>query len=149
MATRFPGLFIEISQKSRAPLHWRWRWRFVGRRRRASRTFSAFYRPYDSENHAHGCNRAAALDGSCLLTPRRNADAAGFIPAGDLAETADTICDCVDCDKCRAARALQTGDINGRDLAFDDADLQRVISAWHILPTAVRRAVLGLVESQA
>ncbi len=59
----------------------------------------------------------------------------GFIPLGDCDTTTELICDCVKCDACRAARALQTGDINCRLLASVDADLLSVVLAWENLWT--------------
>jgi hypothetical protein len=51
------------------------------------------------------------------------------------------------CEGCRAALALQTGHSNCLELASIDADLQRVIAAWHGLPAVIRKAVIALIGS--
>jgi hypothetical protein len=46
-----------------------------------------------------------------------------------------------------AELALHTGCFKWLELAFTDADLQRVIAAWGDMLDAIRRAVLALVGS--
>jgi hypothetical protein len=72
-------------------------------------------------------------------------EAAGIEPANDFAVSLNADCVCDFCQGWRAANALQTGGFNCHIVAPDDADLQRVISAWHGLPEAIRRAVLALI----
>jgi hypothetical protein len=50
---------------------------------------------------------------------------------------------------CRAAHALQRGDFTWLDVALHDAELRKVLIAWHGLPKSFRKALLALVESQA
>jgi hypothetical protein len=45
-----------------------------------------------------------------------------------------------------AATALQFDGIHCQLLAAFDSDLQRVIDAWGTLPTAIKKAVMTLVE---
>jgi hypothetical protein len=49
---------------------------------------------------------------------------------------------------CRAANALHSGRLKWLESALNDADLQRVIATWDVLPEAIQRAILGLVNSQ-
>ena len=34
-------------------------------------------------------------------------------------------------------------------MALDDAELHRVISHWRLLPVAIRRGILAIIDSQA
>lgn len=75
-------------------------------------------------------------------------EAAGIEPSIDFAATGQLPCGCVICEECRAALALQNWRPEWLEVAFDDADLQRVVDAWADLPEAIRRAAVSLVDSQ-
>ena len=76
------------------------------------------------------------------LSKRRST---GTLSAAD-SDAIDVLpCGCVICEECRAARVLQPGRSNWLDTSSLDADLQRVIVAWDLLPEAVRTAVLALI----
>jgi hypothetical protein len=77
--------------------------------------------------------------------PPRPLGATGFEAADESAVTADDDCPCEFCLGWRAANALQGRGSNCLDLASRDADLQRVISVWAVLPAAIRRAVVALI----
>jgi hypothetical protein len=51
----------------------------------------------------------------------------------------------VNCQQCRAARALHLYRPEWYSLASSDADLQRVIASWNTLPDGVRIAMMALV----
>lgn len=74
-------------------------------------------------------------------------EAAGIEPSDDFAATGKLPCGCVICEECRAALALQNWRPEWLEVAFDDADLQRVVESWERLPTPMRRAILALVNS--
>jgi hypothetical protein len=74
--------------------------------------------------------------------------ATGFEPASDCKRTDCVDCGYADCDMCRVARALQSGDLTWLDVALHDAELRKVLIAWHGLPESFRKALLALVESQ-
>jgi len=59
---------------------------------------------------------------------------AGIEPVGDIDATTGGICDCEFCEGYRAAMTLHSGRSNWLDVAFLDADLQRIIAAWNKLP---------------
>ena len=73
-------------------------------------------------------------------------EAAGIEPSDDFGATADSPCDCENCQQCRAAYALHFECFKGQFLASLDADLQRVIGEWDRLPEAVRGAVMALAK---
>lgn len=75
------------------------------------------------------------------------AETEGTSPTDYLSVTAEATCDCVKCDACGAARALQTGDINCRLLASVDANLLSVVLAWANLSQPIRKAIIGLAMS--
>ncbi len=77
-------------------------------------------------------------------TPRR-VEAAGIEPSDDFDATIDGLCDCENCQQCRAANALHLDCFKSHFLASLDADLQRVIRAWALLPKRAQTAVLALV----
>jgi hypothetical protein len=54
----------------------------------------------------------------------------------------------VNCQLLCAPRALDPGGFNCHFVASLDADLQRMIAAWEGLPAAIRRAIVGLADSQ-
>jgi hypothetical protein len=72
---------------------------------------------------------------------------AGIEPASGFDVTADSDCTCDFCDGWRAALALQSSDSGSLATAPHDANLQRVISAWTVLPEAIRRAVLAMIAA--
>ncbi|MBX9791378.1 MAG: site-specific integrase, partial [Pirellulales bacterium] len=74
-------------------------------------------------------------------------EAAGIEPSNDFSATGLLPCGCVICEECRAALALQNWRPEWLEVAFDDADLQRVVESWDAMPGSVRRAIVGLAES--
>ncbi len=70
----------------------------------------------------------------------------GIEPSDDFGATADSPCDCENCQQCRAAYALHLECFKGHLMASFDADLQRVVEAWDRLPEAVRKAVMVLTH---
>jgi hypothetical protein len=72
------------------------------------------------------------------IEPAFNSDATDFLPCG-----------CVNCQQCRAARALHLGCPDWLYVASADADLQRVIAAWDALPQAIRAAVMAVIGTVA
>ncbi len=72
-------------------------------------------------------------------------EAAGIEPSIDFAATGQLLCGWVICEKCRAALALQHWRPKWLEVAFDDADLQRVIEVWGDLPVSIRTAITALV----
>jgi hypothetical protein len=54
-------------------------------------------------------------------------------------------CGCVVCDQRSAALALQTANTTCHPLAFQDADLQRVVNRRCNLEEAGRRAILAII----
>lgn len=73
---------------------------------------------------------------------------AGIEPACDFDGKNERICDCVNCETCRAALALHSGGSNRLDLSSIDADLLSVVLAWQKISTPIRNAILGLARSQ-
>jgi hypothetical protein len=55
-------------------------------------------------------------------------------------------CDCDFCLGWRAARALQNGYANCRNVVSLGPDLQRLIAAWDGLPEAIRKAAIASIE---
>ncbi len=74
-------------------------------------------------------------------------EAAGIEPSNDLAATGLLPCGCVICEKCRAALALHSWRPEWLEVAFDDAELQRVVELWDRLPFAIRAAIKALLWS--
>jgi hypothetical protein len=74
-------------------------------------------------------------------------EAAGIEPSDDFGATDSSVCDCENCQQCRAAYALHLECFKGHLLASLDADLQRVIAAWERLPESIRVAALAIITS--
>jgi hypothetical protein len=73
-------------------------------------------------------------------------EAAGIEPSADIVATENSICDCENCQQCRAANALHFECFKGQFLASLDPDLQRVISNWTTLPGSMRRAISAFLD---
>ena len=86
--------------------------------------------------------RKALPDNALVI---RKLEAAGIEPSDDFAATKDGVCNCENCQQCRAAYALHLECFKGHLLASFDADLQRVIAVWDELPEAMRRAALAIM----
>jgi hypothetical protein len=71
--------------------------------------------------------------------------AAGVEPASEFDGNANSECGCDYCKGYGAALALHSRRTMRPEFAPFDADLQRLIAAWHTLPNAIRTAVLALV----
>ena len=71
--------------------------------------------------------------------------ASGIEPAGDFALTAETVCDCVNCELGRAAPALHSGRSAWLDLSSIDADLLSVVFAWEKISGPIRTAIVSLL----
>ena len=74
-------------------------------------------------------------------------EAAGIEPASDFDENAEVVCDCGNCEQCRAALALYSERPTWLNLSSVDADLLSVVLAWEKISPPIRMAILGLVES--
>jgi hypothetical protein len=74
-------------------------------------------------------------------------EAAGIEPSDDFDATENGICDCENCQQCRAAYALHLECFKGHLMASFDADLQRVIAVWERLDVLARRAISELLTS--
>jgi hypothetical protein len=72
-------------------------------------------------------------------------EAAGIEPSPDFVASDSVVCNCENCQQCRAAYALHLGCFKGHLLASFDVDLQRLISAWDLLPKPVRKAIHALL----
>jgi hypothetical protein len=57
-------------------------------------------------------------------------------------------CGCVICEQCRAANALHDACSEKHCMAPLDADLQCIVAAWNVLPSAIKAAILVLAQSQ-
>jgi hypothetical protein len=73
---------------------------------------------------------------------------AGFEPDADFAATGILPCGCMICQECRAALALHSSCPEWLEVAFDDADLQRIVTTRDGLPRAIKTAITALVGSQ-
>ncbi len=76
---------------------------------------------------------------------RLKLEAAGIEPSDDFDATADGLCDCENCQQCRAANALHGECLKSHLLASFDHDLQFVIAAWERSPETLRKAVATLL----
>jgi hypothetical protein len=72
----------------------------------------------------------------------------GLEPLGDFDAKRNSASTSIDHQQGGAARALHSGGPNCHCLSSVDADLQAVIAAWGGLPTAIRKAVMALIELQ-
>lgn len=75
-------------------------------------------------------------------------EAAGIEPVRDFAATGLPPCGCVICKECRAALALHSWRPEWLEVAFDDAELQRVVDSWGSLPHGLRQGILAILQSQ-
>jgi hypothetical protein len=75
-------------------------------------------------------------------------EAAGIEPGADFDATETRVCDCENCQLCRAAYALHLECFKCRYLATLDKDLQRVIRDWANLKPSVRSAICSLVPTR-
>jgi len=71
-------------------------------------------------------------------------DRAGIEPACDCGGTNEAVCDCVNCEACRAAPALHSAFSNWLDLSSLDADLLSVVLAWEKISEPIRKAIVTL-----
>jgi hypothetical protein len=67
--------------------------------------------------------------------------AAGIEPGSDFDAPESVVCNCENCQQCRAANALHEECFKTRYLASLDKDLQQVINSWEPLNAAARRAI--------
>jgi hypothetical protein len=65
----------------------------------------------------------------------------GIEPSADFAITDNSVCDCENCQQCRAARALHFDCFKSQFLASLDIDLQSLIDSWERLDATTRRAI--------
>jgi hypothetical protein len=70
-------------------------------------------------------------------------EAAGIEPSDDFDATENCICDCENCQQCRAARALHLDCFRSHFLSSLDAELQRVIEGWEQLDATTRHEIAG------
>jgi hypothetical protein len=73
-------------------------------------------------------------------------EAAGIEPSADFATSESGVCDCENCQECRAARALHFECFKSQFLASLDADVQRVVAAWNKLGPATRCVINTLCD---
>jgi hypothetical protein len=75
-------------------------------------------------------------------------EAAGIEPSADFAATDSNVCDCENCEQCRAANALHFECFKSHFLASLDADLQQVTNSWELLNAAARHAIAAQVADR-
>jgi hypothetical protein len=78
-------------------------------------------------------------------------EAAGIEPSTDFDATRNSICDCENCQQCRAANALHFECFKSQFLASLDINLQRLIECWEHLDTATHRTIasqLGQIDCE-
>jgi hypothetical protein len=68
-------------------------------------------------------------------------EAAGIEPSSDFDTTENIICNCENCQQCRAAYALHCECFKSHLLASIDADLHYVIEQWKLLDASTQRAI--------
>jgi hypothetical protein len=73
-------------------------------------------------------------------------EAAGIEPSFVSDATDSSVCDCENCQQCRAARALHFNCFKSQFLASLGADLQEFICMWEQLPIDTRCAILALAK---
>src|SRR5262245_14743947 len=106
------------------------------------------------------CSRNAAFRGSQRsgeerrekgrrreVSPAADVEAAGIEPSCDSDATDSSVCDCENCQQCRAANALHFECFKWQFLASLDARLRDLILAWDHTPDARRTAVASLVKA--
>jgi hypothetical protein len=76
-------------------------------------------------------------------------EAAGIEPVDDFDATAEPLCDCENCQQCRAAYALHSECFKSHFLASLDTDLQNVIESWEGVPVAIRAAINALLKGRS
>jgi hypothetical protein len=72
-------------------------------------------------------------------------EAAGIEPSSDFVTTENSICDCENCQQCRAARALHFECFRSQFLATLDIDLQSLIDGWERLDETTRHAIAAQI----
>jgi len=82
-----------------------------------------------------------------VRTIERYRTAAESERSNDFEATGKLPCGCVICEECRAALALQNWRPQWLEVAFVDADLQRVVEAWDGLPRSIKAAIAALVRA--
>ena len=70
---------------------------------------------------------------------------AGIEPCDDFDATSESLCDCENCQECRAANALRLDCFKSHFLASLDADLHWVIEQWPSLRESVRNTILAVI----
>jgi hypothetical protein len=75
-------------------------------------------------------------------------EAAGIEPSGDFDASCDSVCDCVNCQQCRAANALHLECFKRQFLASLDADLQHLIDVWETVAPSIRMVIARLVMTE-
>jgi hypothetical protein len=75
---------------------------------------------------------------------QRQVEAAGIEPSADFDVTANCVCDCENCQGCRAANALHFWCFKCRFLASLDADLQCLFARWDQLDEFAREAIAAI-----
>lgn len=70
-------------------------------------------------------------------------EAAGIEPSADFIATDNSVCDCENCQQCRAAYALHFECFKSHFLESFDAELQRVIDGWKQPDVTTRYAIAG------
>jgi len=76
-------------------------------------------------------------------------EAAGIEPSAIFAATENSICDCENCQQCRAANALHSECFKRQFLASLDADLHYVIEQWELLDASTRRAIATYCQQRS
>jgi hypothetical protein len=75
-------------------------------------------------------------------------EAAGIEPGSDFDATENGVCNCENCEQCRAAYALHEECFKSRFLATLDVELLRVLVEWGSLAAYVRGAIIALLASE-
>ena len=73
-------------------------------------------------------------------------EAAGIEPSANSTATKNSVCNCENCQQCRAASALHFECFKSHYLGSFDADLQRLLNSWNQLPASVISAVSNFVD---
>lgn len=72
-------------------------------------------------------------------------EAAGIEPSCDFDATKSSVCDCENCQQCRAAYALHLKCFKSQFLASLDGDLQWIVAHWEQLDKSTQDAVVALI----